>query len=77
MAKTVNFKRLKTVPEQPHILRWEDDGGAVVEIDNQLPQPALETITPLAMDVGEERLLLEEKRPCYIKVGSTFIGEPE
>jgi hypothetical protein len=59
MMETVDFERLKTVSEFTHILRWEDDGGAMFEGDNPIPQVA-ETNTPRSMDVAGDDLLYDE-----------------
>ena len=47
-------KKNKVVVEND--LRWEDDGGPVIEISDLIPQMA-ETNTPRLMDAAEEDLL--------------------
>ena len=53
LIETVYSKRLKTKTEFIQILRWEDDGGAIYDIDIPLPQVA-ETNAPRSMDVAGE-----------------------
>ena len=55
MNETVDSETPKTVSELTHILRWEDDGGAVFEGDNPIHQVA-ETNTLQSMDVAGECL---------------------
>jgi hypothetical protein len=50
MIQTVDSERLKAVFELTHILRWEEDGGAVFEPVIPLPQAA-KTNTPRSMSV--------------------------
>jgi hypothetical protein len=59
LIETVDSERLKTVSELTQLLRWEDDGGAVFETGNLLPQVA-ETNTPRSMDVAKDDLLYDE-----------------
>jgi len=59
LIETVYSKRLKTKAEFIQILRWEDDGGAIYDIDIPLPQVA-ETNTPRSMDVAGDDLLYDE-----------------
>jgi hypothetical protein len=56
MVETANSNWLKTETEFTQILRWEDDGGAVFETVNPLPQVA-KTNTPRSMDVPGECFL--------------------
>jgi len=67
MLETVYSKRPKTKTEFIQILRWEDDGGAVYDIDTPLPQVA-ETNTPGSVDVARDSLLLEKKQPYPVKI---------
>jgi hypothetical protein len=50
MSEIANSERLKSEAEFTPVLRWEDDGGAVSEEDNPIPQVA-ETNTPRSKDV--------------------------
>jgi len=59
MIETVYSKRLKTKAEFIQILRWEDDGGAIYDIDIPFPQVA-ETNTPRSMDVIRGYLSYDE-----------------
>lgn len=56
MIETVNSEWLKTETELTQLLRWEDDGGAVFETVNSLPQVA-ETNTPRSMDAAKDDTL--------------------
>lgn len=60
MLETVCSKRLKTKTEFIQILRWEDDGGAVYDIETPLPQVA-ETNTTRSMEVTEDDLHMMSK----------------
>jgi hypothetical protein len=55
MMETVNSLRQKTKAEFIQILHWEDDGGAVYDIDTPLPQVA-ETNTSRSMNVATDDL---------------------
>ena len=59
MIESVDSLRLKTKAEFTQILRWEDDGGAVYDMDTQLPQ-VVETSTLRSMHVAEDDLLSDE-----------------
>jgi hypothetical protein len=59
MIQTVDSERLKAVFELTHILRWEEDGGAVFEPVIPLPQAA-KTNTPRSMSVTGNDVLYDE-----------------
>ena len=59
MIESVDSLRLKTKAEFIQILRWEDDGGAIYDIDIPLPQVA-ETPTPRSRNVATDDLFYAE-----------------
>ena len=59
MMETVDTEMLKTVSELIHILRWEDDGGAVSEGGHTIPRMA-ETNTSQSMSGAKNDSLYVE-----------------
>jgi hypothetical protein len=66
MMETADSEMLKTASEFTNILRWEDDGGAMFEEDNPIPQVA-ETNTPRSMDVTGDDLSYDELKKNHSK----------
>jgi hypothetical protein len=66
MMETADSEMLKTASELTNILRWEDDGGAMFEEDNPIPQVA-ETNTPRSMDVTGDDLSYDELKNKSLK----------
>ena len=66
IIETIYSKRLKTKAEFAQILRWEDDDGAVYDIDTLLPQ-VVETNTLRSMGVDEDDLLCDELKNKSLK----------
>ena len=59
MIESVDSLRLKTKAEFIQILRWEDDGGAVFDVDPPFPQ-VVGTSTPRPRNVATDDLFYAE-----------------
>jgi hypothetical protein len=66
MIETIDSLRLKTKTEFIQILRWEDDGGAMYDIDIPLSQVA-ENNTPQSRDGAANNLFYSELKNSQSK----------
>jgi hypothetical protein len=66
MIEKVNSEPPKTVFELTHVQRWEDDGGAVFDINTLSPQEAETNISQPRNVAGEDLSYAELKQKATI-----------